>query len=74
MNSQADIEKLAEEKLKEANCLMNGNFYDGAFYMAGYSVELFLKAKICKTLNIPDFFLFKKIMKDEAYKPFKSHN
>lgn len=30
--------------------------YDGAFYLAGYSVELMLKAKICERLGIPNLF------------------
>jgi len=29
---------------------------DGAFYLAGYSVELMLKAKICDRLGIPNLF------------------
>lgn len=54
--------------------------YDGAFYLAGYSVELMLKAKICERLGIPNLF-------DESLgqqrdiqniadirRPFKTHN
>lgn len=75
MNTQADIETLADGKLKEAYCLFDNNFFDGAYYIAGYAVELLLKAKVCKTLGIPNFFLFDtKKAKAETYKPFKAHD
>jgi hypothetical protein len=75
MNTQADIELLAEKKLKEAMCLFDGNCMDGAYYMAGYVIELLLKARICKTLNVPDFFMFKPERgKSETFRPFKSHD
>jgi hypothetical protein len=73
MKTQAEIEALADQKLKEADCLLKGGFYDGAYYMGGYCVELLLKARVCKTLNINDFFLFNR-GKQEAYKPYKSHD
>ena len=75
MNSQADIVALADAKYREAECLLNNNFFDGAFYLAGYTVELLLKAKVCKTLGIHDFFMFDtKKAKPETYKPFKAHD
>lgn len=73
MNSQAEIEALADLRYREAQCLFNNGFWDGAYYLAGYSVELLLKARVCKTLNIPDFFLFSR-GKQEAYKAYKSHD
>jgi hypothetical protein len=30
--------------------------YDGAFYLAGYSVELALKAKVCERICVPNLF------------------
>ena len=75
MNSQADIVTLADAKLKEAECLFDNGFFDGAYYIGGYTVELLLKAKVCKTLGIPDFFLFDtRKAKAETYKPFKAHD
>jgi len=75
MNNQADIIKLAETKLLEAECLFNNNLFDGAYYLGGYTIELLLKAKVCKTLGIPDFFLFDTTKaKAETYKPFKAHD
>src|SRR5688572_6605240 len=48
--------------------------YDEAFYIGGYAIELLLKAKVCKTLLIPDFFVFDTSKaKAETYKPYKSH-
>ena len=29
---------------------------DGAFYLAGYSVELMLKAKVCERMGLPSLF------------------
>lgn len=74
MKGQSDIEDLAMLKLQEAECLLENKFFDGAYYLAGYVVELLLKAKICKTVDIPDFFLFDKTKKQEMYKPYKSHD
>ena len=75
MNNPADIIALADAKLLEAACLLNNNFFDGAYYIGGYTIELLLKAKVCKTLGIPDFFLFDtKKARAETYKPFKAHD
>lgn len=74
MKAQSDIENLALLKLQEAECLLKNKFFDGAYYLAGYAVELLLKAKICKTLDVPDFFLFDKLKNQEVYKPYKSHD
>jgi len=73
MVTQEYIEWLAEERLREAQCLLESGFYDGAYYLGGYAVELFLKARICKVFNRPDFFMFEAI-RPEAYKPFRSHD
>lgn len=73
MQCQADIEKMAQQKLKEAECLLNNSFFDAAYYLGGYAVELLLKAKVCKTLGIDDFFSFNKFKK-ELYRPYKVHD
>ena len=65
---------LADTKLLEADCLLGAGLVDGAFYLAGYAIELLLKARVCKTLGIDDFFIFNKSPKKELYKPFKVHN
>jgi len=73
MQTQEYIEWLAEERLREANCLFESGFYDGAYYLGGYAVELFLKARICRLFNKPNFFMFEEV-RAEAYKPFRSHD
>ena len=82
MKCQADIEALADEKLNDAECLFDNKRYDGAYYLAGYSVELLIKAKVCKTLGISDFFDFNNPAKtklaakniDNIYKPYRVHD
>lgn len=69
MRCFADIITLAGEKILDAQCLLDAGRFDGAYYMAGYNVELLLKAKVCKTLGIDNFFDFgnrAKLLKDEA--------
>jgi HEPN domain-containing protein len=74
MQCQADIQALADTKLKEADCLFHSGFFDGAFYLGGYAVELLLKAMVCKTLRIDDFFAFNLPARKELYKPYKVHD
>lgn len=45
MTNPSEIIKLAWQRLQEAEILYSNNMHDGAFYLAGYSVELMLKAK-----------------------------
>ncbi len=47
---------MAYERLSEAELLCNHGKYDGAFYLAGYSIELMLKAKVCEHLGIDNLF------------------
>ncbi len=56
MRNPAEINDLAEQRLKEAEILYNNEMYDGAYYLAGYSVELKLKGKICERLGIPNLY------------------
>jgi len=78
MKSPSDILLIAESRLKEANILYSNNMYDGAFYLAGYSVELTLKAKICERLGIPNIYDdgFSESIKGigEFRKMLKTHN
>ncbi len=55
--SKALLEQLADEKLKDAQILLDGKAASNAYYLAGYAVELALKACIAKTFKadtIPD--------------------
>jgi HEPN domain-containing protein len=56
MNSLEEIKSLAKQRLEEAIVLHKNSLNDGAFYLAGYSVELSLKAKICENFGIPNLF------------------
>jgi hypothetical protein len=56
MNSSQEIKALSKLRLDEATILCETGKYDGAFYLAGYSVELMLKAKICEHLRIDNLF------------------
>lgn len=78
MNSPKTILLLADARINEAESLYGNGHYDLAFYVAGYAVELYLKARICLLLNIPDFFDFGNRKKfeneDNITKPYKVHN
>jgi hypothetical protein len=56
MNSAQEIKELAYLRLSEAEILCEAKKYDGAFYLAGYSVELMLKAKVCEHFRIDNLF------------------
>lgn len=56
MTNPEEIRKLAIQRLREAQVLYRNGLCDGAFYLAGYSVELMLKAKICVRLGIPNLY------------------
>lgn len=56
MPTRTELKELANLRLKEARALYDRALYDGACYLARYVVELALKARICKLLeiNYPD--------------------
>lgn len=56
MRTASEIKELSKTRLEEAGILCDAGKYDGAFYLAGYSAELMLKAKICEHLEIDDLF------------------
>lgn len=87
MKTEEEIVRPGNNKLQVAEFLLQNKFFDDACYLGGYSFELLLKAKICKTLVIPDFFDFdnsktrrlptakaKRAERDNLYKPFKVHD
>lgn len=55
MISRLDLKRVAKGRLKDAEILLSHHRYDGAVYLCGYAVEIALKARICRTLNWPDF-------------------
>ena len=73
MKNPIDIQNLADLCIKEAVKLQRSKFYDGAFYLAGYAVELYLKAKICENMDVPDFY-DTHVPKSDLSKTFLIHN
>jgi hypothetical protein len=73
LTAMTDIEfkQLSLLRLKESKALFRNRFYDGACYLAGYSLELALKAVICRKSDMPDFF---DQIKGESSRAFKIHN
>ena len=56
METPEIIRNLAALRLEEAQILARNGKPDGAFYLAGYSVELALKAKVAELLGLPGIF------------------
>lgn len=56
IETMAEFRSLAEERLMEAKALLDLGRWDGAYYLAGYCVELALKVCIIKTLMATDAF------------------
>jgi HEPN domain-containing protein len=54
--TKAEFQDLAEARLVEAKALLDRGMWDGAYYLAGYAVELALKACIIKMLMATDAF------------------
>jgi hypothetical protein len=73
MTNLKDITELADWRLEEADYLCKGGYFDGAFYLAGYSVELYLKAKIAENLDVVDFYS-QYAPKSDLSKTFLIHN
>lgn len=48
VRTKAEFQELAELRLEEARVLLDQGKWDGAYYLAGYAVELALKARIIK--------------------------
>ncbi len=57
MNTIREITDLADKRLREAELLHANGMEEGALYLAGYVVELMLKARICKNLDIENFYV-----------------
>ena len=55
MKDPNDIRTLADWRYEEAENLSKIGYHDGAFYLAGYAVELCLKAKFATHSASPIF-------------------
>ena len=69
--TETELKKLTQLRLKEAKALCSTKLYDGSCYLAGYCIELALKAAICKRMGTPNFF---GTIRPETARAFKIHN
>jgi HEPN domain-containing protein len=53
--TRVELQQIAETRLQESRALLAAGFADGAYYLAGYSVECALKACIAKRTREFDF-------------------
>jgi HEPN domain-containing protein len=53
--NRADLQKLANTRIREAKILFKSGEYSGAYYLAGYAVECALKGCIAKAVQRHDF-------------------
>lgn len=53
--NRSQLQQLAEERVIDAQALLNASRWSSAYYLAGYSVECALKACIAKLTNQHDF-------------------
>jgi HEPN domain len=72
MVSRTELRTIARARIKDAEALLAAGRYDGSVYLCGYSVELGLKARICRTLKWTDGFPSTN-KEFENYKSFRTH-
>jgi HEPN domain-containing protein len=53
--NRADLQWLAEERIKDAKVLLAARRWSAAYYLAGYAVEAALKACIAKLMKSEEF-------------------
>jgi hypothetical protein len=53
--NKKDLEELVDIRIKEAKVLLDAESYQGAYYLAGYSLECAIKACIAKQVQQYDF-------------------
>lgn len=67
----AELDNIARARLEDAKTLLAAGRFDGASYLCGYAVEVALKARICRTLNWPEFP--SSGGEFQAYRSFQTH-
>lgn len=53
--TRRELKTLARLRLREAYALFDAGLYDGAAYLCGYVVELALKARICRLMDLATY-------------------
>ena len=66
-----NFQQIALVRLDDAQALLDKNQYDGCCYLAGYCIELALKAVTCKLMGRDDFF---SLARPESVRASKIHN
>ncbi len=72
MFSKNNLRKIARAKLKDAEVLYKNRRYDGAVYLCGYTIEIVLKARICRTLKWAGFPSTRSEF--QSYPSFRTHD
>jgi hypothetical protein len=60
--TRSDLQQLAELRINEAKLLLDNGYYQGAYYICGYAIELALKA--CIVRGFQDQWLDKALVKE----------
>lgn len=68
----SELRAIATARLRDAEILLSAKRYDGSVYLCGYSVEIGLKARVCRTLKWHGFPSTNKEF--EGYHSFRTHN
>ena len=55
MATRKELKELASLRRTEAQVLFDAELYDGARYLAGYVLEVALKARICRVLDFEEY-------------------
>jgi HEPN domain-containing protein len=63
--NRVDLQQLTEDRIADAQVLLDAGRWSAAYYMAGYAIECALKACIAKQTNQHDF-----PDKDQAYRAY----
>lgn len=72
MISRTGLREIARARITDAEVLAGSKRYDGAVYLCGYAIELWLKARICRTLSWPGYPFSNKEF--EKYQSFRTHD
>ena len=68
MDTRNKLKELAKARLHEAKVLCDKELYDGVCYLAGYVIELALKARICRISDLAEY-----PQTGEISRAFKTH-
>jgi HEPN domain-containing protein len=53
--NRTDLQQLADDRVLDAEALLNAGRWSGAYYLSGYAVECALKACFARRTNLHDF-------------------